>query len=212
MGWNPILHLHHHPEKLIFCISKNAYDHQSNLAQDAQRYKDYHEQNGDSILKRYLIPVLAFLLASTLIAGIYFGILTWAQGWEYASKQFLLNRWYVVPIWIGFGVQAALYTILRFRLFIPATTTGHAGALMGTSGGTSVTAMVACCLHHVADVLPILGLSAAATFLTRYQRPFMLVGLGTEIIGAFIMLVVIYRERQKILPVQKLQPIPLESK
>ena len=49
---------------------------------------------------------------------------------------------------------------------------------MGTSGGTSVTAMVACCLHHVTDVLPILGLSAAATFLTRYQRPFMLIGLG----------------------------------
>ncbi len=36
--------------------------------------------------------------------------------------------------------------------------------MMGTSGGTSVTAMVACCLHHVTDVLPILGVSAAAEF------------------------------------------------
>ena len=162
-------------------------------------------------MKRYLIPLTAFLLGSSLIAGVYFGILTWAQGWEYASKQFLFNRWYVMPIWIGFGIQAALYTILRFRLFIPSTNTGHAGALMGTSGGTSVTAMVACCLHHVTDVLPILGLSAAATFLTRYQRPFMLVGLGTEIIGIFIMLVVIYRERQRLQPTQKLHPV-LETK
>jgi hypothetical protein len=40
----------------------------------------------------------------------------------------------------------------------------------------------------------------------------MLVGLGTEMIGAFIMLVVIYRERQKIPPVQKLQPVLLETK
>lgn len=161
-------------------------------------------------MKRYLIPIIAFLLGSSLIAGVYFGILTWAQGWDYASSQFLLNRWYVVPIWVAFGIQAALYSILRFRLFIPTTTTGHTGAMMGTSGGTSVTAMVACCLHHVTDVLPILGLSAAATFLTRYQRPFMLVGLGMEIVGIIVMLVVLYRERQKLQPAQKLQPILLE--
>ena len=158
-------------------------------------------------MKRYLIPFVAFLLGSTLITGVYFGILTWAQGWDYASKQFLLNRWYIVPIWVGFGIQAALYSILRFRLFIPTTTTGHAGAMMGTSGGTSVTAMVACCLHHVTDVLPILGLSAAATFLTRYQRPFMLAGLGLNMIGILVMLIILYREYQKVRPLQYLQPV-----
>lgn len=163
-------------------------------------------------MKRYLIPFIAFLLGSTLIAGIYFGILTWAQGWEYAASQFSLNRWYVVPIWVAFGIQAALYSILRFRLFIPTTSTGHTGAVMGTSGGTSITAMVACCLHHVTDVLPILGLSAAATFLTRYQRPFMLIGLGMEIIGIIVMLVVLYRERQKFQPIRNLQPALLETK
>lgn len=163
------------------------------------------------MVKRNLIPLGAFLLGSTLIAGVYFGLLTWAQGWDYAASQFLLNRWYIVPIWVGFGIQAALYSILRFRLFIPTTTTGHTGAMMGANGATSATAMVACCLHHVADVLPILGLSAAATFLTRYQRPFMLVGLGMNIIGIIVMLVVLYRERQKIQPVQKLLPV-LETK
>lgn len=163
-------------------------------------------------MKRYLIPASVFLLGSSLIAGVYFGILTWAQGWNYAASQFSLNRWYVLPIWVAFGIQAALYSILRFRLFIPTTTTGHTGAVMGTSGGTSVTAMVACCLHHVTDVLPILGLSAAATFLTRYQRPFMLVGLGTELIGIVIMIVVLYRERQKLQPVLNLQPVLLETK
>lgn len=162
-------------------------------------------------MKRYFIPLTAFLLGFSLMTGLYFGILTWAQGWEYASKQFLLNRWYIMPIWIGFGIQAALYAILRFRLFIPTTTTGHTGAMMGTSGGTSVTAMVACCLHHVTDVLPILGLSAAATFLTRYQRPFMLVGLSTEIIGIIVMIIVLYRARRQLQPIQDLQPI-LETK
>jgi hypothetical protein len=162
-------------------------------------------------MKRSFIPLSAFLLGSSLIAGIYFGILTWAQGWDYATSQFVLNRWYVVPIWVAFGIQAALYTILRFRLFVPTTSSAHTGALMGTSGGTSVTAMVACCLHHVTDVLPILGLSAAATFLTRYQRPFMLVSLGTEIFGIVVMLVVLYRARKKLRPIQAFQPA-LETK
>ena len=162
-------------------------------------------------MKRYLIPFAAFLLGSSLMAGVYFGIVTWAQGWDYASRQFLLNRWYILPIYVSFGIQAALYSILRFRLFVPTTTMGHTGVLMGTSGGTSVTAMVACCLHHVTDGLPILGLSAAAAFLTRYQRPFMLVGLGLNIIGILVMLVVLYRERQKLQPIQKSQPV-LETK
>ena len=157
-------------------------------------------------MRRYLIPLGAFVLGSSLIAAIYFGILAWAQGWESALSIFLPNRWYVIPIWVSFGIQASLYSILRFRLFIPTTSKAPTGALMGTSGGTSVTAMVACCLHHVTDVLPILGLSAAATFLTRYQRPFMLAGLGMNIIGIIVMLVVLYRERNKLEDVQKLQP------
>jgi hypothetical protein len=157
-------------------------------------------------MRRYLIPLGAFLLASSLIAAIYFGILTWAQGWDSALDIFVPNRWYVISIWISFGIQAALYSILRFRLFIPTISTGNTGAVMGTSGGTSVTAMVACCLHHVTEVLPVLGLSAAATFLTRYQRPFMLVGLGMNLVGVLVMLIILYREYKKLQPIQTLQP------
>lgn len=157
-------------------------------------------------MKRILIPLAAFLLGSAFIASFYIGILTWAQGWDYASSQFLRDRWYVVPILLGFGAQAALYSILQFRLFIPVTSTGYTGSMMGASGGTSATAMVACCIHHVTDVLPILGLSAAASFLTRYQRPFMLVGLAMNLIGIGVMLFVLYRERKK------LQPALVETK
>jgi hypothetical protein len=157
-------------------------------------------------VRRYLIPLAAFLLGSSLIAAIYFGILIWAQGSESALSIFLSNRWFVVPIWITFGVQAALFSILRLRLFVPTAAAAGSGAVMGTSGGTSVTAMVACCLHHATDVLPLLGLSAAATFLTRYQRPFMILGLGMNIFGIIFMLTVLYREYQRIRPIQNLQP------
>jgi hypothetical protein len=162
-------------------------------------------------VRRYLIPIVAFAIGSSLIAAIYFGILTWAQGWDAAANIFLSNRWYVIPIWITFGLQATLYSILQFRLFIPTISSRHSGAWMGTSGGTSVTAMVACCLHHVTDVLPILGVSAAATFLTRYQRPLMLLGIGMNILGVLVMLAVLYREYQKIKPSSHLQSA-LETK
>jgi hypothetical protein len=187
-------------------VGKNAYAFQGYLAQDSERCKDYDKLKRSLVMRRYLIPIGAFLLGSVFIAAVYFGLLTWAQGWDSALSLFVSNRWYIVPIWISFGFQAALYSILRFRLFIPTTSTSHTGALMGTSGGTSVTAMIACCLHHVTDVLPILGLSAAATFLTRYQRPFMLVGLGMNVVGIIVMLFILYREYKKSQPLQKLQP------
>jgi hypothetical protein len=159
------------------------------------------------VVRRYIIPLTAFLLGSSLVAGIYFGILILAQGQDAALDIFLPNRWYVIPIWITFGIQAALYSILRFRLFVPTTSPGHTGALVDTSGGTSLAAMVACCLHHVTDVLPILGLSAVATFLTRYQRPFMLAGLSMNVLGITVMLIILFREYRKLQPVQNLQPV-----
>jgi hypothetical protein len=149
-------------------------------------------------IKRHLLPFGTFLLGSAFIATFYIGILTWAQGWDYAANQFSRDRWYVIPIIVGFGIQTALYTILRFRLFVPVTSTGHSGALISVSGSTSATAMSAGCLYHVTDVIPILGISAAASFLARYQRPFMLIGLAMNIIGILVMLVLIYCERQKL--------------
>ena len=184
-------------------ISKNAYRFHSHLAQDADEQRDY-DARIENMTRRILIPLAAFFLGSLFIAGVYFGILIWAQGKEAAMSIFLPNRGYVIPIWITFGVQSSLYSILRFRLFIP-TSSHHTGTLVGTSGGTSVTAMVACCLHHVTDVLPVLGLSAAATFLTRYQRPFMLLGLGVNIVGIVVMLIILYRENRKLRSPQHLQ-------
>ena len=188
-------------------ISKNAYPFHSHLAQDMARINGYHNQEGKLVVRRYLIPLFAFLLGSTFVAGIYFGFLILAQEQDGVLNIFLSNRQYVIPIWVSFGIQVALYSILRFRLFIPAASPGYSVVLIGTSGSTSVTAMVACCLHHLTDVLPILGLSAAATFLTRYQRPFMLVGLGMNILGIVVMLMILYREYRKIQPSQNLQPV-----
>ena len=108
----------------------------------------------------------------------------------------------MTPVFIGFGLQVALFTILRFRLFIPVAPAGT-GAIIGTSGVTSTAAMLACCIHHVTDVLPILGLSAAASFLAQYQRPFILLSLGMTSVGILIMLGILFREHRKVLIIQR---------
>jgi Cu+-exporting ATPase len=149
-------------------------------------------------VNRYLICVAAFLLGSALIAAVYLGLLTWAQGWGYALGQFRRDGAYVWAIIIAFGVESALYSILRLHLFMPVASTAPAGAMVGATGATSTTAMVACCVHHVTNVLPILGVSAAAGFLARYQRPFMLVGLAMNIAGILAMLMILYGQRRKL--------------
>ena len=89
--------------------------------------------------------------------------------------------------------------MLKKRLFLPVAHAGPSGALTGASGGMSTVAMVACCAHHVTDVLPILGLTAAATFLAQYRIAFMLVGLSTTLLGILVMLAILFNERRKAL-------------
>jgi hypothetical protein len=147
--------------------------------------------------KRVAWPLLGGLLGSAGLALLYFGIVSLAESPEHALTLFWEDRWIVVPIIVGFGVQAALYVILKKQLFLPVARTGPSTALTGASGGTSTVAMVACCAHHVSDALPILGLTAAATFLDEYRIPFMLGGLGMTGVGIMIMLITLWRERHK---------------
>lgn len=147
--------------------------------------------------KRILWPLGAGLAGIVFLTGLYFGLVSLAESPQHALELFWDDRWIVSPIILGFGVQMALYVILKKRLFVPVANTGPSGALTGASGATSTAAMVACCAHHVTDVLPILGLTAAATFLAEYRIAFMLVGLGMTVVGIGVMLVILLRERRK---------------
>ncbi len=147
--------------------------------------------------QRIFWPVGAGLAGMLALMALYFGLVSWAEGSQHAVDLFIEDWIIVVPIVIGFGVQVALYVILKKRLFVPVAHTGPSGALTGAGGTTSTVAMVACCAHHVTDVLPILGLTAAATFLAEYRVAFMLVGLGTTMLGIVVMLVILLRERRR---------------
>src|SRR3972149_6380999 len=139
------------------------------------------------------------LTGAALLMVLYFAIVSLAEGPEHAVDLFWEDRWIVIPIILGFGVQASLYTILKKRLYLPVLSTGASGPLMGAGGTTSTVAMVACCAHHVTAVLPIVGLTAASAFLAEYRTIFMLVGLGTTLTGIAVMLTILLRERSRAL-------------
>ena len=54
---------------------------------------------------------------------------------------------------------------------------------MAASTGTSTAAMLACCAHHLADALPLIGLSGAAVFLNDFKEPILWAGLAMNGLG-----------------------------
>jgi len=149
-------------------------------------------------------PIGAGLLGAGFLTALYMGIVSIAESPQHAVELFWEDRLIVIPIIVGFGVQMALYVILKKRLFVPVAHTGPSGKLAGASGTTSTLAMVACCAHHITDVLPILGLTAATAFLAEYRLAFMVIGLGMTLSGIGFMVAILVRERRKALRAMEL--------
>lgn len=132
-------------------------------------------------VKSFLWGVLASLSMTVFYLGVMFLTMPSASEVWYNFSQF----WYLIAgIIIGFGVQIGLWIYLKnYHKYHHLS-----GVLPGASGAMSGGAMVACCAHHLAEVLPILGLSGAAIFLANYQRPFLIIGLSINLLGIAYML------------------------
>jgi hypothetical protein len=131
-------------------------------------------------------PVLIGISAVLGLLWFYVGIVTLAEGWNHARELLWEDRFFLGPISLGFGTQIGLYFRLRWlsRLGVG----GQANALAASGTGTSGLSMVACCLHHASDVLPLVGLSGAAIFLAQYRVPFMLLAVAMNLAGIVYML------------------------
>jgi len=99
--------------------------------------------------KRILVPVGVGLLAAALLSSIYFVNVFWAESFEHAMEFFWQDRSNVVPNILGFGIQAALYSILKLQLHLPVINIGQVGstiithttdASVGASGTTCTVA------------------------------------------------------------------------
>ena len=117
--------------------------------------------------------------------GLYLLVLTLAESFSHALAQ-LAEMWYWIALLVsGFGIQLGLYFFIRMNL---RKKSGGSTAEVVATGGISTGAMIACCAHHLTEVLPLLGLSAAALFLAKYQLPFIHLGIFSNLVGIVMML------------------------
>ena len=142
----------------------------------------------------FLSPIGVGLLGMLALSGVYLGIVSLAESPRHAFDLFWEDRWLVIPILLTFGVQVGLYAFVRVGAHLPPHT---AGASAAAGGALSTVAMVACCVHHVTDLLPIVGIGLAATFLTAWKTPLMGLGLTANLVGIGVMLGLIWRDRRR---------------
>lgn len=121
------------------------------------------------------------LLASAFLLGFYFAVVSWLQGISYAWSQFA-SQWYLMlPLVAGFGVQVGLFSRIR-------AAAREGVGMTAACGGVSSGSMVACCAHHLADVVPLLGIAGLSAFITAYQQPFLVLGVASNAVGITFML------------------------
>jgi hypothetical protein len=115
-----------------------------------------------------------------MILIFYFVVNTLGSGFYHALQQFKALWGYIITIATGFGIQIALYTHIReFNITCRRE--------VAVSGSMSAGSMVACCIHHVTDFIPLIG-SGFAFFLSAYAELFLIVGVLSNVIGITFML------------------------
>lgn len=119
----------------------------------------------------------ALVLAYSLIVGVS------SRSWTHLVAQWRTDAFFIALVATGFGMQMGLYRHVRRTI----RGDGRVAALAAGGTATSTTAMVACCLHHLADVVPFIGLSGAAAFLIQYKVPVVLLSLAANAIGIVLM-------------------------
>ncbi len=139
-------------------------------------------------------PVLWGIVAGMSLLTAYFLILTVANSFSHSIEQFKEMWHWITVLVLGFSIQAGLYSYIRGELKLRKHS-GVATSSVAAAGGISTTSMVACCAHHVTDVLPILGISAAAIFLNHFQNVFLTVGVLSNFIGISLMLKIIQKHK-----------------
>ena len=102
-------------------------------------------------------------------------------------SQFSLFQPWMSLLIIGFGIQMGLFWMMRKGIRFNLQDKKDSNMTAGTSTAVSGMAMVACCAHHAVDLLPVLGLSAAAIFLSEYQEQLLIFGVLTNLVGIGMM-------------------------
>lgn len=123
------------------------------------------------------------LVAALLLLGLYFLILTLVSGWSFAQQQFGTYWYFISSLVAGFGIQIGLYAYLKSLI----SAGRGAGKVVGITGATSTAAMISCCTHYLANLVPVLGITGAVTFVAQYQVELFWVGILLNLAGIVYM-------------------------
>ena len=128
------------------------------------------------------------IIAAVSLILFYFLVMTVSSASLFATVSQFKQLWYwMIALSLGFGIQVGLFTRLK-NIISHSPVTNQAGAVTAASTGTSGASMIACCAHHLTEVLPIIGLSGFAIFLTRYQIPIIIFGIVVNVLGIIYIL------------------------
>ena len=123
--------------------------------------------------------ILYGTMAGLLLLSFYIALLTAISGLVFAKAELAQNWPYILALDVGFGLQVALYVQLRSV----AAGRGGGGRMLGVTGTTSALSMVSCCAHYVLNILPILGVVGAVSFVAAYQRDILWFGIAANLGG-----------------------------
>ncbi len=119
--------------------------------------------------------VVKGVLAGLALLLVYFGVVSALSGPDFAFQQFAQFWYFILALAAGFGIQVGLYSILRAKV--------RAGGMLAVSGTTSAAAMLSCCAHYLANLLPFLGAAGAVALVAQYQIELFWGGLLFNLFG-----------------------------
>lgn len=103
-------------------------------------------------------------IGTTALLAVYFAIVSLISGWSFALSQFSQFWYFILGLAAGFGVQISLYSYLKDSIRQSAPK-----GMVAVTGTTSTVAMISCCAHYLANLLPVIGVSGVIALIGQYQ-------------------------------------------
>ncbi|MFA5799586.1 MAG: hypothetical protein WC840_01340 [Candidatus Peribacteraceae bacterium] len=125
-----------------------------------------------------LKSIIRGFIGTTALLAVYFTIVSLISGWSFALSQFSQFWYFILGLAAGFGVQIGLYSYLKdsIRQNVPK-------GVVAVSGTTSTVAMISCCAHYLANLLPVIGISGVLAIIGQYQIELFWFGLIANAAG-----------------------------
>lgn len=131
--------------------------------------------------------------AGTALAAVNGGVILLVSGVTELRSQFASYWPYQLPLVAFFGFQVGLWTMLKERLRRVGSATGAVIA----SGASGTVAMIACCSHYLAGLIPLIAVSGVLASLGRLQPLFYGIGIAVNAIGALVIIVRLRNVRKR---------------